>query len=67
MQDDRYAIAHVPAEWLDDALVDAALTANVAALESVPPAWQTPAPLHVDARVELFPLHTAATQTVPEA
>ncbi|KQO26637.1 hypothetical protein ASF11_02835 [Acidovorax sp. Leaf76] len=45
VQDDRYAIAHVPVEWLDDALVDAALTANVAALESVPPAWQTPARL----------------------
>ena len=42
VQSDRYAIAHVPAPWLDDAMVDAALAANVAALENVPAAWQTP-------------------------
>lgn len=42
VQSDRYAIAHVPALWLDDAMVDAALAADVAALEYVPAAWQTP-------------------------
>ncbi|MFN7152319.1 MAG: WG repeat-containing protein [Acidovorax sp.] len=39
---DRYAIAHVPAPWLDEAMVDAALAANVEALAHVPPAWHTP-------------------------
>ena len=42
VQSDRYAIAHVPAAWLDDAMVDAALAAHVDALEHVSPAWQTP-------------------------
>ncbi|MBV7456219.1 WG repeat-containing protein [Acidovorax sp. sif1233] len=42
---DRHAIAHVPAQWLDDAVVDAALDANVAALEYVPAAWRTTARL----------------------
>ncbi|MBD9392762.1 WG repeat-containing protein [Acidovorax sp. ACV01] len=45
VRSDRYAIAHVPAQWLDDAMVDAALAANVAALEYVPAAWQTPSRL----------------------
>ncbi|MFN4121055.1 WG repeat-containing protein [Acidovorax sp.] len=38
---DRYAIARVPTEWLDDAMVDAALENGVEALAHVPPAWQT--------------------------
>ena len=42
VQADRYAIAHVPAPWLDDAMVDAALAADVAALENIAPAWHTP-------------------------
>ncbi len=45
VQADRYAIAHVPAQWLDDAMVDAALEHDVEALAHVPPAWQTPARL----------------------
>jgi hypothetical protein len=43
--DHRDAIAHVPAPWLDDAMVDAALAADVEALDSVPAAFQTPARL----------------------
>jgi len=39
---DRYAIGQVPAQWLDDAMVDAALANEVEALAFVPPAFQTP-------------------------
>lgn len=39
---DRYAIAHVPAPWLDDAMVDAALASDVEALAWVPGRLQTP-------------------------
>ena len=42
---DRYAIAHVPAPWLDDAMVDAALANDVEALAWVPGPFQTPARL----------------------
>ena len=42
VQTDRYAIGQVPAQWLDDAMVDAALEHDVEALAYVPPAWQTP-------------------------
>jgi hypothetical protein len=42
VREDRYAIAHVPAPWLDDAMVDAALADDMEALAHVPPAWQTP-------------------------
>lgn len=45
VQTDRYAIGQVPSQWLDDALVDAALEHDVEALAHVPPAWQTPARL----------------------
>lgn len=38
---DRYAIAHVPAPWLDDAMVDAALAGDVEALAWVPGRFQT--------------------------
>ena len=62
VQSDRYAIARVPPEWLDDAMVDAALAANVAALEYVPPAWQTPARLEALVRTGL----RAAADIPPE-
>ncbi|KRC28991.1 WG repeat-containing protein [Acidovorax sp. Root219] len=39
---DRYAIAQVPAAWLDDAMVDAALASDVEALAWVPGRLQTP-------------------------
>lgn len=38
---DRYAIAHVPVQWLDDAMVDAALASDVEALAWVPGPFQT--------------------------
>lgn len=42
---DRYAIAQVPAAWLDDAMVDSALASDVEALAWVPGPFQTPARL----------------------
>jgi hypothetical protein len=39
---DRYAIAHVPTRWLDDAMVDAALATDVEAMAWVPGPFQTP-------------------------
>ena len=42
VRQEKYAIAHVPATFIDDVLVNAALEADVEALEYVPPKWQTP-------------------------
>lgn len=43
--EDSYAVSAVPLPLLDDALVDAAIAADTAALEFVPAQWQTPARL----------------------
>ncbi len=42
VQQDPSAIGHVPAAWLDDALLDEALAAAPKVLGDIPPAWHTP-------------------------
>lgn len=45
VRETKYAISGVPATLIDDAMVDAAIEADVEALEYVLPQWQTPARL----------------------
>ena len=46
VEQDPSTIGLMPAAWLDDALVDMALTAAPQVLGEIPPAWHTPERLH---------------------